>query len=132
MVRLFLHPDAVEEGAGADDIRVRESCRAWLSDDVGGERKERWLRSQVGAALGEVIQTAHALPTHDQARLSGDGAEQAQHGKCVGWVGANALLLPVVQTVTVRVGAIRRAIGGQTVLLQPCVGDEGLRRLELV
>ena len=36
-VRLFLHPDAVEEGSGADRVGVRESCRARLSDDAGGE-----------------------------------------------------------------------------------------------
>src|SRR5207247_11455334 len=80
----------------------------------------------------EVIQTVHAVQAHDQARRTGAGAKQAQHGKGVGRVGAGAPLLPVVQTVNVRVDVIRRAIGGQTVIPQPRVGDERLRRLELV
>ena len=41
-------------------------------------------------------------------------------------------LLPIVQAVTVRVGGVRRAVGGQAVLLQPGVGDKDCRRLELV
>src|SRR5437762_3392786 len=106
MVRLFLYAHAVEEGSGAGGIGVRERCRVRLSDDIGGERKERWLRSQVGAALKEVIQSAHALPAHDHAGRTGGGAEQAQHGKGVGGVCAGTPLLPIAQTVTICVRVI--------------------------
>ena len=59
--QLFPHSHMIEERAGTGGVGVRESCRARLSYDVSGERKERWLRSQVGVALKEVIQTAHGV-----------------------------------------------------------------------
>ena len=92
VVELFPHPDAVKEWPGTDGVGVRESGRARLSNDVGGERNERWLGSQVGAALKKIIQADHALPAHYHARRTGDGAEQAQHGKGVAVAGSEQLI----------------------------------------
>ena len=59
-----------------------------------------------------------------------DNIRRDRHG--IGGIGCGDPFLPIVPTVAVRVGEIGRAIGGQAVLLEPGVGDDRARSLELI
>ena len=78
------------------------------------------------------MRVAHALPAHDETRRIVRGRPAAalpRRTAAIGGIQAGNPFLPVVHAVAVGIGVIRRAVGGQAVLLEPGVGNDGSRRL---
>jgi len=125
----WLHSHAVEVRGEARRIRVRVGRRARLSGNADGQRLESRQRpSKVCAPLQGVTHSGRTLPSHSYLGAVDRRCQQAQGGKGAGGLGEATPFLPVVQTIFIAVGVIRRTIGGQAVLLQP----RDKRRMELV
>src|SRR5581483_8269844 len=80
---------------------------------------------EVGRALEEIANSIDALPRNGNARCVHNRCRHQQYGTSIRRYGSRAPFLPIVQTVMVGVAEIRCAIGWQSVLLQPGVGNQG-------
>src|ERR1019366_2751000 len=125
---------AIEVRAGVRGGGVRVTGRAGLADDVALDGEECRLRRQIGAALEIICDTTHAFPSHNQPRriIGFNRRQHFQHRQGVGRIQAGDPILVNVHSGAVQVGVIRRAVGGQAILLQSGIGNDGSRCLIFV
>ena len=84
--------------------------------------------------MQEIIFPRDALPRHSDAGgvVRRNGRGQPQDGERVGGIRSGNPFLPVAHAVAVRVRIVHQTVRRQSVLLQPGVGKDRGRRLELI
>ena len=132
--RRSLHADAIEVWSAVRGRSVGKSRGASRAEKIAGDTGKGGRSKQVGAALEIIRPRVHALPRHFHTdEIGSDGClHHREKGRRIGRVSAGDPLLPVVHAVAVGVHKIRRAVGGQAVILQPREGKHRSRRLIFV
>ena len=117
----------------ADAIKVRATVGGGGIGITGGARQAKNVGldggedGQIGGTPKVVKDATNALPAHGDAGgiIRGVWREHGEDGCGIGRVQSSDPVLIDIERGAIQAGVIHRAIGWQTVLLEPGIGDDG-------